>query len=315
MSNNITFENYCCICDKSFKTKSNLNRHFLTKKHTSKTIESKTIESKTSESTRNHENCQKTEISVTKFFEKNIEKIIELNGRRGKILNILKKTGKNDTRFLFEDVETKKVSVIGVQTKQDNATFVENWINVDKLIIKINKQNTYTEDEKKDAIDIVYQLENIIKNNIDIYKNFLKKYKNRHGKENTEFVKQGVETPLFDKSVGFVKFGMCVSLTEKKNIHIKSKLLKMLFITGGIDNTSDEFYYTSLNKNELFEIKNLKKVDDDFIENTNLYFHPRMIYTSSGKTQLKHYDFFAYKGNMNGKTFNGNFKDLINNTN
>ena len=303
MSNNITFENYCCICDKSFKTKSNLTRHFLTKKHTSKTeskiTKSKTIESKTTELTRNHENCQKTEISVTKYFEKNIEKIIELNGRRGKILNILKKTGKNDTRFLFEDVETKKVSVIGVQTKQDNATFVENWINVDKLIFKINKQNTYTEDEKKDAIDIVYQLENIIKNNIDIYKNFLNKYKNKKGKEND----------------GFVKLGMCVSLKEEKNIHIKSKLLKMLFITGGIDNTSDEFYYTSLNKNELFEIKNLKKVDDDFIENTNLYFNPRMIYTSSGKTQLKHYDFFAYKGYMNGKTFNGNFKELINNTN
>jgi len=319
MSNNIT-RYHCDVCNVSLKTKNSLHKHYESKKHKQKTSNliqeqpnqtiqeepnqtikqedpNQTIQQEdTNKITRNHKNCQNTEVSVTEFFEKNVGKIINLNGRECKIVSMSKKKGKNDTAFSIEDVINKNVLKIGIQTKQDNATFVENWINIEKFIHKINKQNKYTEKEKTDAIEELYQLENIIFNDINTYKRFLKKYNNRKGKSNAKFV----------------KLGMCVSLTEDKNIPIKSKLLKMLFITGGVDNISDEFYYHSQKHNETFEITNLKKVDEDFIENTNLYFHPRMIYTSSGKTQLNLCDYFSFKGGLNGKTFSVDFKTLIN---
>ena len=289
---------HCAICNIFLKTKNSFNKHYESKKHKQKSnisTQETPIQQETPRKTRDHKKCQETEKSATRFFENNVGKIITLNGKEYKIISMLKKNIKNDTAFLVEDVINKNVLNIGIQTKQDNAAFVENWINIEKFINKINKQNKYTEKDKTDAIDELYQLEDSIFNNIYKYKDLLKKYRKTH------------------PNAKFVKLGMCVSFKPNTiTTPIKSNLLKMLFITGGVDNISDEFYYHNQKHNETFEITNLKKIDDDFIKNTNLYFHPRMIYTSSGQTQLNLCDYFSFKGSINEKTFSVDFKNLIN---
>ena len=292
-------EHNCDVCNVFLKTKHNLNKHYESKKHKQKSIIStqETPTQETPRNTRDHKKSTETERSVTRFFENNVGKIITLNGRECKIISMLKKgkNDKNDTAFSVEDVINKNVLNIGIQTKQDNAPYVENWMNIEKFIHKINKQNGYTEKEKTDAIDELYQLENSVFNTLYKYKDMLKKYRKTH------------------LNAKFVKFAMSVAVNPNTiPTPIKSKLLKMLFITGGVDNKSDEFYYISKKHNEPFEITNLKKVDDEFITNKNLYFYTRRIYTSSGKTQNNMCDYFSFKGSINGKTFSLDFKNLIN---
>ena len=242
---------------------------------------------------RNHSMCNNGEKSVSEYFSNNIGNTFLVNNKNYEILKIIGKKDKSDVIVLVKDIETQKDKKIGIQVKLKNATFVENWIKPQKLVDKIYNMESFSKKEKKEALNEILNLENLIEKDIEIFQSYLKKYRKTKSRSK------------------FVKLGMCVSFTKSKNYLIQSELLKTLFIRG-IDNNIDEFYYIKLDTKTGFCHSNLEFVDKNYISNMELYFHPRMIYSSSGKTQLGHPDFFDTNTEIDGKKFTLNLPKMIN---
>ena len=208
--------------------------------------------------TRNHKECNKCETTIYKMISENVSLCIK--GFNFKNINVMNKEGKNDV--MFKAFYKGKIVKVGIQVKRYNYGNVENWINPYKLLEFIKNDDF----SKKEFYSIFKKIK------LDIYLNYYLKYIKKH------------------KNSRFLKLAMCISKNGVKDnlIPVNSFKLKKKFIKGE-NNQVDFFFYCIINKNNTIT---WDLVDDNFIKNKKLFWHPRSIYSSSGDTQLKQPAFF-----------------------
>jgi len=209
--------------------------------------------------TRNHNKCNATEKSVRDYYENKKDDIIELPGiGECKYLQTLGKKNKSDMLFKIE-IDTNKKLIIGIQTKQTDARYVENWIHPKKF----------------NYIDNIRNIRNNWLSDNTFLKlcNYLETYRKKQ------------------PCAKLNKLSLCISFYDEDFGEVEDFDEKKRYICGETPEF-DYFYYNIQTPGTDFNPNDLKLVDDDFIKNKKLYYHIRPIYSTSGKTQLNQPDIF-----------------------
>lgn len=215
--------------------------------------------------TRDHRKCNESEKNIKNNIIENLSSY-NILGFEFKNINFMNKEAKND--LMFKAFYKGKIVKVGIQVKRYNYGFVENWINPYKLLDFIKNDDV----SKKEFYSIFKKI------NLDIYLNYYLKYIKKH------------------LNSRFIKLAMCISKNGTKDnlIPVNSFKLKKKFIKGE-NNQVDFFFYCKINKNDTIT---WDLVDDNFIKNKKLFWHPRSIYSSSGDTQLKQPAFFLKENDI-----------------
>lgn len=217
--------------------------------------------------TRNHSKCNSSEKFIKNIIEN--QKSYNILGFNFKNINDIKKYKKNDV--MFNASYKGKIVKVGIQVKRYNYVNVESWIKPCMLFEFIK----YCDDSKKEFFSLNTKIK------LDIYE---KQYnKQKRSKKNK------------NKNCTFVKLSMCITIKGVKDneIPVKSFKLKKKFIKGE-NNNVDFFFYCTINEDGTIT---WDLVDDNFIKNKKLFWHPRNIYSTSGDTQLNQPIFFPEHNN------------------
>lgn len=263
------------------------------------------------------------ELKVNDFLKNKIGQQIKLINQNIIIKNVdyqckLDKKCDNKIEIIKRNDDGKIVNEIwGIQVKGDNYGFVENWLTIQKLKKKIIEIEG-TKQEKDIAIkevDEIYnkiingEYNNILKNNLEKYKEFWKKkfhncneiHKKLKDKDkNFEKNKKKYVNLLTGKfsiikfnnrlinneimkynDIKFCKLGLNITTKNKGNqFLIKSKLLKKIFIFG--TKKKHQFLYITL-PHIYSEIKTseFKKITNEYYNEIKLYWNLRPIYNTS----------------------------------
>ena len=251
---------------------------------------------------RNHSKCQSAETLFKGLVENSYSFI--LNNTKYTIIHSTIKKGrnrknenKNDCMFEIRN-DIGDTFLIGVQIKyiekENQRIIVHNW--------RYKKQKKDVENYEDISLEEKDIIEKDFKNGCKEILSQKEIWKNRRKKQSGELLKFGMQVsdkPIFEDSE-----------------EIRSLLLKKHFIKN-LYNPVDYFYHLKIsnrdssNEHITFQdlIDRMVFIDDKEIEKIKLYWHPRPIYSSSGKTQLGQEDFLKlfYKSDFSS------FLDEINN--
>lgn len=262
---------------------------------------------------RNHSKCQSSETLFKELLEKTDSFI--LNNKKYDIDHSTIRKGthktptvKNDCMFEIKN-ELGEILLDGVQIKKlknkksKERIIVHNWKHEEqRKDVEKHKDTTLEEKEMIDK-DFENGCNEIFNHQKKWEKDYLdyRKSKTRPKQINATLLKFGMQvsdTPLFEDS------------KEIKSLPLKRQYIRHLY------NPVHNFYHLKIYDNDLSNknltlqelIDRMVLMDDKEIENFKLYWHPRPVYSTSGKTQLGLEDFL----NLFSKTDVSSFIDEIN---
>lgn len=272
------------------------------------------IKEKLDARTRDHSKCQSAETLFKELLEKTDSFI--LNNKKYDIVHSTIRKGKNKTHTVKNDWmfelknELGETLLNGVQIKKlKNKKFkeriiVHNWKHEEQRKDVENHKDTTLEEKEMIEKDFENGCNEIFNHPKKWEKDYLdyRKSKTRPKQINATLMKFGMQvsdTPLFEDS------------KEIKSLPLKRQYIRHLY------NPVHNFYHLKIYDNDLSNknltlqelIDRMVSMDDKEIENFKLYWHPRPIYSTSGKTQLGLEDFLT----LFSKTDFSSFIDEINN--
>lgn len=268
------------------------------------------IQEKLDVRTRDHRKCQSSETLFIELLEKTDSFILH-NNKYDIVHSTIRKgthktpTVKNDCMFEIKN-ELGEILLDGVQIKK-----LKNKKSKERIIVhnwKHTEQRKDVENHKDTTLEEKEIIEKDFENGCNEIFNLKKEWK-----------KRTLDYKSISKQINatLLKFGMQVSDTPlfEDSKEIKSLLLKRHYIRH-LYNHYHNFYHLKIYDNDLSNknltlqelIDRMVLMDDKEIENFKLYWHPRPVYSTSGKTQLGLEDFLK----LFSKTDFSSFIDEIN---
>lgn len=264
--------------------------------------------------TRDHSKSQSAETLFKELLEKTDSFI--LNNKEYDIDHSTIKSGTNKTHTVKNDcmfeIKNESRELNGVQIKK-----LKNKNSKERIIVhnwKHKEQRKHVENHKDTTLEEKDIIDKDFENGCNEIFNHQKKWE----KDYLDYRKS--KSRPKQKNAKLLKFGMQVSDTplSEYSKEIKSLQLKKNYIRN-LYNPVHIFYHLKIYDNDLLNknitlqelIDRMVLMDDKKIENFKLYWFPRPIYSTSGKTQLGQEDFLK----SFSKTKSSSFIDEINNNN
>jgi len=266
------------------------------------------IQEKLDVRTRDHRKCQSSETLFKELLEKTDSFILN-NNKYDIVHSTIRKgthktpTVKNDCMFEIKN-ELGDILLDGVQIKK-----LKNKKSKERIIVhnwKHEEQRKDVENHKDTTLEEKEMIEKDFKNGCNEIFNHPKKWE----KDYLDYRKSKTRPKQINATL--LKFGMQVSDTPlfEDSKEIKSLPLKRQYIRH-LYNPVQNFYHLKIYDNDLSNknltlqelIDRMVFMDDKEIEKFKLYWHPRPVYSTSGKTQLGLEDFLKLFSKTNFSSF------------